>query len=197
VSNLNDLIFIASGEADAYRPDLFEAKTRQTVRFADPAAWTTATAVAVALAAAGDRWTEHRHHIGMIAISDQGPGAAMAKVQSDGATGFSSPLHYAASSPGTLVGVSAIAFGLRGPTMNLTMAPQDGVPVALILCAGWLSQKAARLIVMATHRTYASGAMASRAVLIAPAGFTDPGKPFTESAAAWLSFIGPADGVAA
>jgi hypothetical protein len=196
-TNLDDFVVAASGEADSYRPDLFEAKTRATVRFADPAAWTAATAVAVALAGAGDLLAEWRHQIGMIAISDQGPAAAMAKVQADGTTGFSSPLHYAASSPGTLVGVSAIAFGLRGPTMNLTMAPLNGVPVALILCAGWLERKAARFMVVATHRTCNSGAMASRAVLVAPAGFPGSGKPMTQSDAAWLAFSAPASEVCA
>jgi hypothetical protein len=194
LSNLDALIVAASGEADSYRPDLFEAKTRATVRFADPAAWTTATAVAVALAGAGDLLTEWRHQIGMMAISDQGPAAAMTKVQTDGATGFSSPLHYAASSPGTLAGVSCIAFGLRGPTLNLTMTPRDGFPVALIMCAAWLERKAARFMVVATHRAGSAGALMSRAVLVAPAGFSGAGKPIAESAA-WLTFSGPADGI--
>ncbi len=184
----------ASGEADAYRPDLFEAKTRATVRFADPAAWTTATAVAVAMAGAGDLLAEWRHEIGMIAISDQGPGGAMARVEKDGTTGFSSPLHYAASSPGTLAGVSSIAFGLRGPTMNLTMTPRDGVPIALAMCAGWLTRKAARFMVVATEFTHGSGAMMSRAVLLAPRGFTGSSKPMTESVVAWLAAVAPNNG---
>jgi hypothetical protein len=184
---LDALIVAASGETDSYRPDLFEAKTRATVRFADPAAWTTATAVALALAGAGELLAEWRRQIGMIAISDHGPAAAMAKVQTDGATGFSSPLHYAASSPGTLVGVSCIAFGLRGPTMNLTMAPRDGVPVAMILCANWLARGAARFMIVATHSAGISGSMFSRAVLLAPAGFPGSGEPLTEVATDWLA----------
>jgi hypothetical protein len=187
LSHLDALIVAASGEADSYRPDLFEAKIRATVRFADPAAWTTATAVAVALAGAGDLLAEWRHEIGIIAISNQGPAAAMAKMEADGSTGFSSPLHYAASSPGTLAGVSCIAFGLRGPTMNLTMAPQDGVPVAMMLCAGWLKRKAARFMIVATHCAGGSGAMMSRAVLLAPSGFPGSGKPLTDSTVSWLA----------
>jgi hypothetical protein len=197
LSNLNALIVAASGEADSYRPDLFEAKIRATVRYADPAAWTTATAAAVALAGVGELLAEWRHEIGMIAIGDQGPAKSMAKVQEDGTTGFSSPLHYAASSPGTLAGVSCIAFGLRGPTMNLTMAPREGVPVALTMCAGWLARKTARFMVVATHCTGSSGAMKSRAILLAPSGFQGTGEPLTESVISWLSSCSPADGVAA
>lgn len=197
MSDLNSLIVAASGEADAHRPDLFEARIRATVRFADPAAWTTATAVAGAMAGAGELLSEWRHETGMIAVSDQGPGGAMARVEEDGTKSFSSPLHYAASSPGTLAGVSCIAFGLRGPTLNLTMAPRAGVSIALAMGAGWLKRKAARFMVVATEYTHASGAMMSRAVLLAPGGFTGPGKPLTESVVAWLEAVEPDHGAKA
>jgi len=93
------------------------------------------------------------------------------------------------------VGVSCIAFGLRGPTMNLTMAPQDGIPVALTLCAGWLARKAAKLMVVATCSTSSSGAMISHALLLAPEGFSGSGTPMTESVIAWLAAVDPASGV--
>lgn len=197
MSNWGDLIVAASGDADSYRPDLFEPRIRATVRFADPAAWTTATAVAVAMSGAGDLAAEFRHETGMIAVSDHGPGAAMARVQSDGTSGFSSPLHYAASSPGTLAGVSAIAFGLRGPTMNLTMAPRDGVPIALAMCVGWLQRGAARFMVVATQYTGGSGAMTSRAILLAPREYQGSQKPLTESVMAWLAAVDPNHGAGA
>jgi hypothetical protein len=189
------LIVAGSGEADSHQPGLFEAKVRSTVRYADPAAWITANAVTHALAGAADLLAEWRHEIGMVAIGDQGPGQSMAKVQADGTTGFSSPLHYAASSPGTLAGVSCIAFGLRGPTMNLTMAPADGLPVATMLCAGWLERKVARLMIVATCHTGSSGATMSRAALLAPQGFSGSGAPLTESFIAWLAAVDRANGV--
>src|ERR1017187_8076674 len=140
MSELYKLTVAGSGEAGASQRDLFDARVRAIVRYADPAAWTTATAVASALAGAEELLAKWRHEIGIIAISDQGPGGTMAEVQAEGTRGFSQPMHYAAASPGTLVGVSCIAFGLRGPTMNVTMAPQDGIPIALTLCAGWLER---------------------------------------------------------
>jgi hypothetical protein len=184
-------ILAGSGEANSYQRDLFEARIRATVRYADPAAWMTATAVALALAGAGDLLAEWRHEIGIVAISDLGPAESMTRVQSDATTGFSSPLHYAASSPGTLAGVSCIAFALRGPTMNLTMAPQDGVPVALTLCAGWLGRKTARLMVVATCRGNGSIPVLSRAVLLAPPGFSQSNTPLSESMISWLASCGP------
>ena len=143
MNELYKLTVAGSGEAGSSQRDLFDARVRATVRYADPAAWTTATAVANALAGAGELLARWRHEIGIIAISDQGPGGTMAEVLAEGTKGFSQPMHYAAASPGTLVGVSCIAFGLRGPTMNLTMIPQEGIPVALTLCAGWLERSRA------------------------------------------------------
>ena len=197
MNELGALIVAGSGEADSYQRDLFEARVRATVRYADPAAWITATAVAKALAGAAGLLADWRQEIGMIAISDQGPGGTMAEVQAAAATGFSSPLHYAASGPWTLVGVSCIAFGLRGPTINLTMDPRDGLPVALTLCAGWLKRKAARLMVVATCRAGSPAATISHAMLLAPAGFPSAGAPLTESAISWLSAVEPANGAGA
>ena len=81
--------------------------------------------------------------------------------------------------------------------MNLTMAPQDGIPVALTLCAGWLARKTARFMVVAPCRTSSSGTMMSHAVLLAPPGFSGSGTPLTESVITWLAAVDPANGATA
>ncbi len=192
MSEMKPLMVVGTGEAASHDPGLFDAKIRATVRFADPAAWITANAVHHALAGAEGILAEFRHQIGILTISDQGPGKSMAKMQTDGEAGFSSPLHYAASGPWTLAGVSCIAFGLRGPTLNLTMEPPEGVPVALGLCEGWLTRKVAPFLVVAGCRADASGAILSRAVLLAPTEFSGPGAPLTESVISWLAAVDPA-----
>ena len=197
MSEMYQLMVAGSGESGSSHRDLFEARVRATVRYADPAAWTTASAVSVALAGSAELLAKWRHEIGMIAISDQGPGGTMAEVQAEGNKGFSLPMHYAAANPGTLVGVPCIAFGLRGPTMNLTMPAQGGIPVALTLCAGWLARKAAKLIVVATCTTSSSGSMMSRAVLLAPPEFSRLGTPLTESVITWLAAVDPESGASA
>jgi hypothetical protein len=197
MSELYQLTVAGKGEAGASQRDRFDARVRATVRYADPAAWTTATAVANALDGAEELLASLQHEIGMIAISDQGPGGTMAEVLAEGSRGFSQPMHYAAASPGTLVGVPCIAFGFRGPTMNLTMAPEDGIPVALTLCAGWLERKAAKLMVVATCRVTDSGTMMSHAVLLAPPGFSESCTRLTESVITWLATVEPASGAVA
>jgi hypothetical protein len=191
------MIVAGTGEAASHDPGLFEAKIRSTIRYADPAAWITANAVHFALAGVEGILAEFRHQIGIITISDQGPGKSMAKMVADGKTGFSSPLHYAAAGPWTLAGVSCIAFGLRGPTLNLTMDPRDGVPVALGLCAGWLTGKVAPFMIVAASRADGSGSAVSRAVLLAPPDFTGSGAPLTESVMDWLAIADAAEGASA
>jgi hypothetical protein len=197
MNEFHKLMVAGSGEAGSSQRELFDARVRAAVRYADPAAWTTATAVASALAGAEELLDKWRHEIGIITISDQGPGETMAQVLAEGAKGYSQPMHYAASGPGTLVGVSCIAFGLRGPTMNLTMTLQEGIPVALTLCAGWLERKAAKFMVVAACGAGSSGTMMSRALLLAPSEFSGPGKPLTEVVIPWLTAVDPASGVSA
>src|SRR5580704_7877769 len=99
----------------------------------------TASAVARAFSERGDLLTGPLPGVGMVLVSDRGPAVTMMEVQTGATTGFVSPMRYAASNAGSLAGVACIAFGFRGPTLNLTMLPEIGVPIALQICSGWLA----------------------------------------------------------
>jgi hypothetical protein len=191
MNGLDAMIVAGCGDSSSVSPDMFEARTRATVRYADPAAWIIANAVARALATFGHPLTTYQHEVGMVVVSDQGPSTAMGEIQAAASAGFSSPLRYAASNPGSLVAVTCIAFGFRGPTLNLTMRPEDGVPVAIELCAGWLTRRTARWMLLATCKSDPVGTGLGRAILFAP---KDPmGKPDNfsmRSAAEWLKHAG-------
>lgn len=188
MNGLAALVVAGSGQSNSALAGMFEARTRATVRYADPAAWITATAVGRALSDFGDRLTASQHEVGVVVVSDQGPNAAMSEVQAGASTGFSSPLRYAASNPGSLVAVVCIAFGFRGPTLNLMMRPENGVPVALQLCAGWLRRRSARWMVLATFRADSAGTGFSRAILLAHADpLRKPGNCPMQSVAEWLT----------
>jgi len=188
---LETLVIAGSGEANSHQPDLFEARTRATVRYADPAAWITAAAVGNAILNVRDELAVSLHDVGIIVVSDRGPACTMSEVNAATVKGFSSPLRYSAASPGTLVGVTCIAFGFRGPTLNFTMLPENGVPVALQLCENWLFRGVARYMVLATFRAACLTTGIGRAVLLAPpqsAGVS--GTPMTGSTADWLAQVG-------
>jgi hypothetical protein len=107
------------------------------IRYADPASFTVATAVAQALAAAG--LPDPSHDVAMMTISPDGPVEAMAWMTQAGREGTSSPIRFPASNAGSLVGLPSIAFGFRGPTMMFTLPPARGVPVALLLAQAQIS----------------------------------------------------------
>jgi len=191
VIGLEALFVAGSGEANSLQPDLFEARTRATVRYADPAAWITAAAVGNAISNLRDELAMVLHEVGMIVVSDRGPASTMAEVNVATLKGFSSPLRYSAASPGTLVGVTCIAFGFRGPSLNFTMRPENGVPSALQLCESWLFRGVASYMVLATFSSAGQTTGISRAVLLAPPQSRGVfGDPMTESTAGWLTQVG-------
>jgi hypothetical protein len=191
VSDLASLVVIGTGEADLPDPNLFEAKARAIVRYADPAAWTTATAVARALSNAKTLVAESLHEIGVVVVSDHGPAEAMGAVATAALDGLPSPLRFPAANPGSMVGVSCIALGFRGPTLNLIMPPADGVQIGIQICAGWLSRGAARLMIVAAHADIGLGSRSARAALLSlPENAPGFGEVMTSSLAQWLMRTG-------
>src|SRR5262245_46727610 len=147
----------ARGEADEERREAIDPQARATIRYADAAAWITATAAANALAEVGEPVSEMRPEVGVVTVSDDGPGETMAAVAEAAAAGFSSPMRYPAANPGSLAGVLCIAFGLRGPTLNLTMKPEDALPVVFQAAAGWLDRGVMPFLLVASCRRTEDG----------------------------------------
>jgi hypothetical protein len=116
------------------------------IRYADPASFAVATAVAHALQSA--ELPNPNHDVAMITVSPDGPVEAMAWMTQAGREGTSSPIRFPASNAGSLVGLPSIAFGFRGPTMMFTLPPVRGVPVALLLAQAQL--KVVSHVVIAT-----------------------------------------------
>jgi hypothetical protein len=166
------------------------------VRFADPAAWIVASATSLAVEGIKEL-VDLRDSIGIVVVSSDGPQTAMAEVEEGGRSGFSSPLRYAASSPGSLAGVSCIAFGLRGPTMNVTMSLQEGIPVGVLICSTWLARGIARKMVLATFRKTAASGRLGRAVLVSLGYPSERQSPFDRVSLAWLAGCTTEDGTIA
>lgn len=175
-----------SGAADSPQPDLIAPRARAVIRYADSAAWITAAAVARATTV---EWLAAcSHDVAVVVVSDQGPADTMAQVQTAAEAGFSSPLRYAAASPGSLAGVSCIAFGFRGPTLNLAMPPADGMSTAMLMARGWLARGTARAVVVASFSGAANVSQARAALLMPGAGPVDGGDVTT--VVQWLADVG-------
>jgi len=156
---------VARGEAAEPDKSLFDRQVITTVRYADPAAWTIAAAVHHAFEPIRETIQPLVEHVGIVGISALGPTEATAAIKQAAEEGYPSPMRYPAANPGSLVGVSCIAFGLRGPTSCLLMAPSQGVRVAMLAARQWLGRGAAHHVVVAASRC--EGA---RAVVLAAEG---------------------------
>ncbi|MBS0266747.1 MAG: hypothetical protein JSS02_32770 [Planctomycetes bacterium] len=178
------------GQADQHQPDLFDAKLRNVVRYADPAAWTCAVSAVHALASVPDRLSGDRDRVGVIVVCDDGPQEAMQALDEAAVKGFSSPLKFPAGNPGSLVGVTCILLGFRGPTLNFIMPPASGVPAGLVMAAGWLQRNVCSHVLL-TASSRAAGATPNARTLLLTAPQDGPASTSLLSPAelTWLSFV--------
>jgi hypothetical protein len=84
--------------------------------------------------------------------------------------------------------VVCIAFGFRGPTLNLLAPPQEGVPLGLFMASRWLARNAASYALVAACHHPAAGRYLARAVLLTSHDSnTQAPPPDHTSTAAWLT----------
>jgi hypothetical protein len=73
------------------------------------------------------------------------------------------------------VGLTSIAFSLRGPTLMLTLPPDRGVPVALLLAEAWLQRGVVAFVAVAACRSDDLGPRARAQLLSLEGEPLDPG----------------------
>ena len=144
-----------------------------------------ATAAARAFAAAPEAVAAAGDRVGVVVTSPRGPVETMAWVAQATREGFSSPLRYPATNPGSLAGVTCIALCLRGPTLVLTMPPAQGAPLGLLLGQRWMARGDVAIALVATCWEQAPGKHAARCLLL---GGPSNAKPFDPAGdGSWLA----------
>ena len=190
-----ELVVVGRGEAASLEKDLFDRRVLNTVRYADPAAWAIATAIARTLAGRPEPWATVGQTVGLVVICEHGPVEAIAAVAAATRQGLPSALRYPAANPGSLAGVSCIAFGLRGPTLCLLVAPAAGVPVGLLLARRWVYRQGAPLVLLAACGQPAAGIHRARALLLSSnVACHGPSLVDLPTFAAWLVSVQTAEG---
>jgi hypothetical protein len=184
----DDVMVVARGEADQAQRDLFRSAARTLVRYADPAAWVTATAIARALDPVRDVVAADHERVSLVVTSACGPVETMASVAEAARSGFASPLRYPAANPWSLAGVACILFELRGFTLSLTLPPAAGVPIGLLLAGRWLHHRAVPLVLVASCSLREPNRYLARCLVLArPASALQPMAEDRSTAIAWLS----------
>ena len=161
----NQSIVVSCGEAREPGKSLFPRSVITTVRYADPVAWMIAGAVHGAVDPIREQIERVSERVGIIGICEKGPVEATAAIRQAAIEGFPSPMRYPAANPGSLVGVSCIAFQFRGPTLCLLVSPGEGVRTAMIAAGQWLAREAAEYVVVVV-----GGEKGARAVIVGRQG---------------------------
>jgi hypothetical protein len=162
-SHAFDIAVLGRGEAEGSARDSYRERVKSIVRYADPAAWATVDAVGQARACVEDMSAVDIERTGVLLVSEYGPVETMATVASTARDGYLSAFRFPAATPGSLVGLTCIVFGFRGPTLNLTMPPAQGVPIAAEVARNWLKRDVVNFVFIATCQ---QGALA-RCLLVA------------------------------
>jgi len=184
---LRNCVVAGRGEAAEPEKELFDRRIITTVRYADPAAWSIATAVARALAPVRERVVAARDRVAVVAVCEHGPAATVADLAEATRQGFTSALRYPAGNPGSLAGVTCIAFGFRGPTLSLLMAPDTGVSAGIFMAERWIHKGVVSYVVLAACGRVGNR-RPSRVLLLADRGSEDGGGAGDPVAAlSWLA----------
>jgi hypothetical protein len=160
------IMVLSRGEATVVDRTLLDPQAVKTVRFADEASWTAATALARALASMRQQMPGLPDRTGLIVTSAEGPAATIEAVGFDARAGRASPLRFPAANPGAMTGVSCILFGFRGPVLNLLLPSNRGVPAGWVLASSWLDHGAAVCMALVAAERSAEHSCVARAVLL-------------------------------
>jgi hypothetical protein len=156
------------GTATAYGDRTAPARKRAVSLYADPVAWLVADAVGAALADAGP--DARGPESGVLSVSDRGTLHTMDLVRASVIGGRVSPLRFAGANPGSLAGLACIVHRLTGPSMMLSMRPDDARPSAGEIAVAWLTAGACRHVIASEHETGPDGRDTVRTVVLAPRG---------------------------
>jgi hypothetical protein len=176
------------GEATSSTRAVLRDISSRSVRYADPITWTVTAAIARAIANCDFCLENFREEIGIITVSATAPAQTISDIADAMKSGFSSPLRFPAASPCTLVGVACIAYGFRGPTLNLAMPCSSGMKIALCITEQWICHRDVPFVILATFSDGGPCGPCARSVVVG-GNSSDSVSSFrsVEDARTWLS----------
>ena len=103
--------------------------------YATPLAWATADFTQSLI---DDEGEIVPHHTGLIVVSDECSLNTIRELSRTAVQGTVSPLRFAGASPSIVAGLPALQQGIRGPTLCLTMPPDNASNAILALINYWM-----------------------------------------------------------
>lgn len=135
----------------------FRSKRQRPSFYADPASWLILQAFEQALEQCSQDFLARPEQIGLITLSETCTLHTMLEIEKTLGEGVISPLRFSGANPGAVGSLPSHFFGFSGPTLVLSMPPEDGLDLAATLAAGWLAVGDADFVAINRHWLTASG----------------------------------------
>lgn len=127
--------------------------SRSRIPFADPSAWFVAGVVKTLI----DQLSEvGREQIGTILIDPIGPREVIRDLRVLRKEKTTSPMRFAAATPSSLLAVSCILYGLRGPSLVLLCSAREGIVVAAHTAHQWMLEGSANAVLLVSRPSFES-----------------------------------------
>lgn len=156
---------VARGESACASIGEVRGKNR-TSFYADPVSWLVAEAVECAVGRSSADLHAVADDVATITISDFCTAVTMRQIAAGVPAGRLSPLRFSAATPGVVGSLPAMTFGFMGPSVTLSMHPDQGLPVAITVAGSWLATGLAAFAVLSGHEVDATGGHAVSSVII-------------------------------
>ncbi|MFC0708230.1 coronafacic acid synthetase [Azorhizophilus paspali] len=145
---------VALGQAES-RAALGSATgaAQKTSAYADPLSWLVFEAVERALDSCRDAVLTACQTVGHIVVSDICTLHTMQHIARDLGRNRLSPLRFSGACPGLVCSLPGQLLRFSGPSLVLSMPPQDGLAPAALLAQDWLENGAASHVLVSAHDT--------------------------------------------
>ncbi|MBB4132044.1 coronafacic acid synthetase [Xanthomonas sp. 3075] len=124
---------------------------QKTSAYADPLSWLVFEAVERALDNCRDAVLTACQTVGHIVVSDICTLHTMQHIARDLGRNRLSPLRFSGACPGLVCSLPGQLLRFSGPSMVLSMPPQDGLVPAALLAQDWLDSGAASYVLVSAH----------------------------------------------
>ena len=130
------------------QPITINKRSCSNIAYADKYCWYVAETVKKIVDNVLIDWSKMKDNVGIIFLNNLELQDTVSNVQNDLKRGIVSPLLFIASNAGSPISVVASMYGFHGPTINLTMPPENGTFISCLVASQWLYKSQADLVIL-------------------------------------------------
>jgi hypothetical protein len=138
---------------------------RKASLYADPLSWLVFEAVERAVDEYGEKLLAAKGSVGHIAVSDHCTTHTIRELAAAIQAGRISPLRFSGANPGSICSLPCQLLGFNGPSLTLSMNPDNGLPPAVAIARVWLRQGSADYVLVTSHSASAPGHRVTSTIL--------------------------------